>query len=1104
MRKRVEVILLAWGLLLAMGQGPLAAAGDNAEGLPLAPARTIELTVNEGTWLSLDVSPDGRSIVFDLLGDLYTLPIEGGEAQPLTSGMAFDSQPRYSPDGRWIAYLSDRDGAENLWLLPTAGGEPKKLSQDTEADFASPSWTPDGSYVLVSRVGKGTVGLRPFELWMYHVHGGSGVQITKSAGDRPRRQRHNALGAVASPDGRFLYYTRRLGGAQYNATFPMWQIGRRDRRTGDEDVLTQALGSAFRPVLSPDGTLLVYGTRHDARTGLRVRNLRSGEDRWLHYPVQRDDQESVFTRDLLPGYAFTPDGRDLVVAYGGRIHRLPIAGGEAREIPFTARVSLELGPRLDFPYRVDDGAVRARLIQGAVLSPDGGTLAFSALAQLYLKALPDGEPRRLTTGPAREFQPAFSPDGEWIVYVTWEAGDGGGLWKVRADGSGTPQRLSEGSAFYSEPVFSPDGGKIVALRGSAYDRLVRTYDLDQAPGMDLVWLPAAGGEARLIVPARGVGRPHFGPEQDRVYVYSGAGLISIKLDGTDRRVELQVKGPGDYVAEEAVAADDVRIRPAGDWALAHARGQLYLLVVPRVGGEAPTVNVEAPAVPLRKLTDVGANDFGWAGDDIITWSVGSTFYQRNLDTVSLEDEKKDQEAEKEDNKKKSKKKQKSAEEQEKPSRQESFATAVEVIVEVPRHRPEGTIVLSGATVVTMRGDEVMKRADIVVRGDRIAAVGVAGEVEIPPSAHRVDAGGLFIVPGFIDTHAHWIEIRRGVLDLRNWSFRASLAYGVTTGLDPQTTSPDMFAYQDLIDAGEVVGPRTFSTGPGVFSDHAFASLEQAEAVVERYRNHYRIRNLKAYIVGNRKQRQWIVEACRKYEMMPTTEGGLDFELELTHVIDGFAGNEHAFPIVPLYDDVVELVARSGIGYTPTLLMTYGGPLAELHFYATENVHDDVKLRRFVPHDFLDFRSRRLKWSHPDEQVYPQIAAQAAKIVRAGGRVGVGAHGQLQGLGYHWEMWALASGGLSNHEVLRAATLHGAEMIGLSQDLGSIEPGKLADLVVLAHNPLADVRNTNTIRWVMKNGELFDGDTLDQVWPEQKSLSPPWWWDQEPNALSSDF
>ncbi|MCH7765990.1 MAG: PD40 domain-containing protein [Acidobacteria bacterium] len=1108
------VLLLAW-LALSLSVAGLAQEPDQEKDqakaeekkdkkkkkkkkdLPLEPTRKIEFTTDEATWLSLDLSPDGQTIIFELLGDLYTLPIEGGQATRITSGMAFDSQPRYSPDGQWIAFISDRDGADNLWIAKADGSNPKQLSKDKKAEFASPVWTPEGDYVIVSRT---AWGLNTFELWMYHIQGGVGVQITKAKADAdtPTRQRHNAVGVAASPDGRYLYYARKRGGFQYNASFPLWQIARRDLKTGDEDVLTQNLGSAFRPLLSPDGSKLIYGTRYETQTGLRLRDLKTGEDRWLIYPVQRDDQESRFTRDLLPGYAFTPDGQEIVLTYGGKIHRVSLETGEARAIPFTAQVALDLGPQLNFPHRVEEGPVRARLIQDPAQSPDGTRLAFSALTHLYVMEIPGGTPTRVTSAEAREFKPAWSPDGEWLAYVTWSV-EGGHIWKIRADGSGQPQRLTEVAALYTDLVWSPDGERIVALRGN---RFMRTQAPSEFGGisipLDLVWIPAEGGDVHLIVPARGLGKPHFGRDSNRVYVYGGGffasgggqGLISMRLDGTDRREHIKVTGAGLYFSEKPVGASDVRMSPDGRWVLAHVQNQLYLLAVPQVGGKAPTVNVGKASVPLKKLTDVGADYFAWADDGkTLTWAVGSTFFRQPFDTISFEKPKEEEEEENSEG-------EESADE-ENAGEEESSVEEIEVALEFPRHKPEGTIVLRGATVITMKGDEVIRNADVVVTDNRIVGVGRRGRVRIPPGARRFDVRGMFVVPGFIDTHAHWGEIRKGVLDVQNWSFLANLAYGVTAGLDVQTMLNDTFAYQDLVDMGEILGLRAFSTGPGVFSNNAFKTLEEVKGVLSKYKKHYRTQNLKSYIVGNRKQRQLVVQAAKELEIMPTTEGGLDLKLDLTHAIDGFAGNEHSLPIVPLYKDVVELYAQSGIGYTPTLLVNYGGPFAENFFYETTEVHDDAKLNRFTPHNIIDQKTRRRPWFRQDEYAFPQTAAQAGKIIRAGGRVGIGSHGQLQGLGYHWEMWALSMGGLTPLEVLRAATRHGAEIIGYAQDLGSIEPGKLADLVVLARNPLDNIRNTNSIRYVMKNGELFEGDTLNQLWPVEKKLPPLWWWNDAP-------
>jgi len=440
---------------------------DEKKGLPLKSDRKVEFTTDEGTWLSLDASPDGKTIVFELLGDIFTLPIEGGQAKLISGGMAFDSQPKFSPDGQWITFISDREGSENIWIMHADGTGVKQVSKDANNEFTSPSWAPDGKYIFVS---KAQFGIGSSEIWMYHVDGGSGVQITKSkpTPTTERNKRPNAMGVVASPDEKYLYYAAKLGSLYYNQQLPTWYIARRDRKTGDEDNLIHQIKSAFRPVLSPDGRQVLYVTRHETESGLRLRNLESGEDRWVKYPVTRDDQESLFTRDVFPGYAFLPGGKEIVYNQDGKIKRLDLATGAEKIIPFTAQVSEELGPKLDFPQTVEQGPVKARLIMDPVESPDGKKLAFSAMTHLYTMDLPGGQPRRLIPGSAHEFQPAWSPDGKSIVYVTWSS-DGGQLWKIPAAG-GTALPLSKSLAVYSNPAWSPDGTKIVLLRGNAYDR----------------------------------------------------------------------------------------------------------------------------------------------------------------------------------------------------------------------------------------------------------------------------------------------------------------------------------------------------------------------------------------------------------------------------------------------------------------------------------------------------------------------------------------------------------------------------------------------------------------------------------------------------------
>jgi imidazolonepropionase-like amidohydrolase len=711
--------------------------------------------------------------------------------------------------------------------------------------------------------------------------------------------------------------------------------------------------------------------------------------------------------------------------------------------------------------------------------------------RLYVQDYPNGTPRLLTDTPQRvspqdssegEFMPTWSPDGRSIVYTTWTT-SGGHIKRVAASG-GQPQTLTQFEGYYLDPTFSPDGTRIVFMAGAASDQLYSILrdtppeddrDGGHAPGeisgvnppntIEIRWMPAGGGPATMVASAQGGRGPHFSRNDgSRIYFTTNRGLQSVTMDGHDRRTHLRVTGSGP--GANPPGADTIRLSPDGSRAFVSLQGKHFLVTVPRAGRETVEVRIQGrgdgTAVPVKAMSLEGGDYLDWAGNGrAVTWAWGSQFFQQDI--TAAEPQKTD------------------------------------VVVERPRSRPQGSVLLTGARIITMKGTEVIANGDVLVSGNRIAAVGRRGSVTVPAGTRTISVTGKTIMPGFVDAHSHmWAP--RGLHQTEVWQYLANLAYGVTTTRDPQTSTPDVFAYADLVDAGMMPGPRVYATGPGVFSGSGIDSRDAAFRFVKRYKEAYRTNTLKQYVAGDRIVRQWIIEACQEYGITATIEGSLDLKLNLTQMADGYSGQEHSFPIAPLYKDVTTYVAKTKTFYTPTILVAYGAPWSENYWFENASPANDAKLRRWVPWELLDgMVRRRAQWFLPEEYGHSLLAKGVTDVVRAGGRAGLGSHGQLQGLGAHWETWNLGSGGLTPHETLHVVTVHSAEAIGLQQDVGSLEAGKLADLLVLDRNPLDDIKHTNSIRFVMKNGELYEGDTLNMVWPEARPLPKQFWWQTEPTS-----
>ena len=1138
-------------------------AAQAANTLPLKPARTHSFTTTKGTWISLDVSPDGKAIVFDMLGKLYTMPITGGKATALTSGLEFDAQPRFAPDGKRIVFVSDRSGGDNLWIMSLDMKDTLQLTKGNDNLFVSPVFTPDGKYVVASKT-LGPLG-GSAKLWMYNVDGGTGVALLNGA-PPPLK----TIGAAFGKEPRYIWYAARQGDWQYNAIGPQYQLYVYDRENGKTSQMSTRQGSAFRPALSPDGKYLVYGTRHETKTGLRIRNLETQQEDWLAYPVQRDETESRAPLDVYPGYAFTPDSKAIIVSYGGEIWRVPVDKSPASKIPFEAQVKLELGPEVKFAYRVDTAATfTAHQVRDIAPSPDGTKLAFSALDHIYVMDWPNGKPARVSPNDVGEYGPVWAPDSKSLAWVTWNDQNGGQVMRATwtaARGAPTITQLTRNAGLYSDLAWSPKGDRIVVTRAAAREMQEAGAAFFGPAAADFIWVPATGGPATLIMPAAGLGNAHFTTNPDRIYAYGRRdGLVSFRWDGTDMKSHLKVTGPmppqpgvagapttldaglmnegarrsyGGRGARMVLGDDDptepqqppqppaaglVMMAPTGDQALAMVDMDLYAVTVPEVGSTPATVSVANPAtasMPVRKLNDVGGEFPAWTSNGRkIMWALANAVWTYDLDRAKVVDDslKVDARAKaaarrdsaggaaaaparpaadsaKADSSKKDKPAYKPAESR--------------IMVPAARDTPHGTVVLRGGRALTMKGHEIIDNADVLVRDNRIVAVGARGSVQVPADARIIDVSGKTVMPGFVDTHYHPQWLTPNIQTNQVWQYLATLAYGTTTTRDPQTSSTDFLSYGDRVETGDALGPRVYTTGPGVFANERIRDLDHARTILKRYSQYYDTKTLKMYMTGNRQQRQWVIMAAKELGLMPTTEGGLDFKLELTHGIDGYPGVEHTLPITPKYDDVFQWYKGTQLTNSPTLIVEYGGPFGEDWFYQSEDLLHDAKLKHFThPVDF-DAKIRRrgqgsggspgpAGFAVKEEYAMWQHAQDVAKIVAAGGRIGIGSHGQLQGLGMHWEMWLEQSGGLSQHDVLRAATIVGAEAIGMGQDLGSLEAGKLADIVVLDRDPLTDIRNTNSVSLVMKNGRLFDANTLDEVYPRQRKMAVQQWMTGQP-------
>ncbi|MEZ4961068.1 MAG: amidohydrolase family protein [Saprospiraceae bacterium] len=1034
--------------------------GDNWNWKP------VQFTTNEGTWMNLDVSPDGKTIVFDMLGDIYKMPITGGKATPLRQGIAWESQPRFSPDGKKILFTSDAGGGDNCWTMNADSTDAKQITTEDFRLLNNGVWI-DNQYFVARKHFTSGRSLGAGEMWMYHITGGEGLQLTERKNDQ-----QDVNEPSVSPDGRYVYFSEDMypgGYFQYNKdpNSQIFVIRRYDRQEGKvEDVITGP-GGATRPQVSNDGNLLAYIKRVRTKTVLYVADLRTGEEWPLFDQLSKDQQEAWTIFGTYPGFDWMPTDNEIVIYGLGKIWRVPVGLGMEKpakvvEIPFTVDVNMKVAETVRPKQKAFTENMEVKVIRGAVTSPDGDLVAFNAVGKLWLGPLTqnDNSPGKISLKGENEddflFEPSFNPNNTLeFAFVSWDDEKLGAIWTASFEEYDQPfvyKKLTKEPAIYRTPSFSPDGKFIVYQKEEGNSH--QGYTHCKEPG---IYLMAAdgSGEPKLLSPQGEF--PQFSADGKRVFYQKGGYIFgsltksveSVDLNGEDKKEHFDGKYAQRYV-----------ISPDNNWVAWSELYKVYVAPFPKTGKKVGLTS-STKAVPVAQVAKDAGINIHWSADSkTLHWTLGNEYFsddlterfkflEGSLDSLPPMD-----------------------------------SVGLKINLTLPMDKPQGLVAFTNARIITMEGNSVIEKGTVLVEGNVIKEVGA--RVSVPRNAKVIDCTGKTIMPGIIDAHAHSGNFRYGLSPQKQWEYYANLAYGVTTSHDPSANSEMVFAQSELIKAGYMVGPRLFSTGTILYgADGDFKavinSLDDAKSALRRTAA-FGAFSVKSYNQPRREQRQQVIEAARQLGIQVVPEGGSFFFHNLSMVVDGHTTVEHNIPVVPLYRDVTTLWAATHTHNTPTLIVSYGAVSGEYYWYQHTNVWEKERLLAFTPRGVVDSRARHRTMIPEEEYENGHILTSKSlkKLSDAGVKINLGAHGQLQGLGAHWELWMLQQGGMTNMEALRCATINGAISLGMDDQLGSIKPGKLADLIVLDKNPLQDIRNSEFVKYTMVNGRLYDAATMNEI------------------------
>lgn len=1068
----MKIKILGYTLLLCIAHFAVAAKEENSDkwdvNNPPGVKKMVDIDTKTGTWMNVDVSPDGRLIVFDMLGDIYTMPFTGGQAKNITNSMAWDMQAKFSPDGSRLVFTTDQGGGDNIWTMNVDGSEAHQVTKEKFRLLNSPSWSPDGNYIVARKHFTGMRSLGSGEIWMYHKTGGKGVQLNK----RPNEQKD--LGEpVYTPDGRHVLFSRdstpgKIFEYSKDANNQIYEIFALELATGKISAWVSGPGGAVRPTPSPDGKSLAFVRRIRNDSALFIQDRESGAVKPIHSGLERDMQETWAIHGVYPNMAWTPDGSGIVFYAKGEIHHIDVASETVKNIPFHVQDQREIREAVTVQNQVAPERFKAKMLRWLKLSPQGDLAVFQSMGHIYTVGIENGEmngkPKRLTKQNNHfELYPTFSADGKQIVYTTWHDED---LGTVRlSDLRGRSKIISQKPGHYTNPVISADGKAVVfeAVSGGYLTTPLYSHDTG-------IFIVDVKSKKQTKLTDSG-SNPFFTSDNNRVF-YSGRSvsgevmttqLKSMDLSGNDEQKHYQ----GEWITQFQVSPDE-------NWLAFVQNYQVYVTPFVRNGKHISTGS-GASNLPVKNFSEHAGDYINWGpNSDFLSWSMGPMLFQQKLSEkfdflggeikVNSDDE----------------------------TAEEPKAELTQITFEVATDIPEGTIALVGAKIITIEEQDgeplIIEEGTLVVNNNRITAVGVSDRIQAPANAEVIDVKGKTIIPGLIDVHWHGPYANGQITPQNNWNAQANLAFGVTTTHNPSADTAAVFSSSEMQKAGKILAPRIYSTGTILYgATHYFTakveSLDDAIGHLERMKAAGAF-SVKSYNQPRRDQRQQVLEAARQTGLMVVPEGGSLFMHNMTMIIDGHTGIEHSIPVGAIYDDVKQLWSATDTAYVPTLTVGYGGIWGERYWYDTTEVWKHPLLTKYVPSNILEPVSVRRTKAPLEDYNHFNNARVATELQNEGVDVLLGAHGQREGLGSHWEMWMFGQGGMSPWNVLKASTIDGARYIGMENELGSIKVGKLADLVILDADPMADIQNSDKVSHVMLNGRLYEAATMNQIYPNK--------------------